>query len=199
MADEKRMAGDYKVHHAIQVGHAEVLFCENPGSTDMRYMVCNCDRNNPLGIEAFTDAVGSNDFLEMMTEFSERIRKNLHEVKAERGKIEVPIEPLTIKQCTPIESGSDITNMIVVLNSEVLRPEYRTADKQILIARGGFGAAGNARGRAVYTVNVYSGKQSRWNREDIMGRLCDNQMPDWVKAKIQEYIPIKKTREDQAR
>lgn len=199
MADEKRMVGDYEAQHAIQVGLVEVLFGENPKSADMRYMVCNCDRNNPLGMEVFTDAVGSSDFLEMMTEFSDRVRANLQEVQTEREQIKVPIARLNKEQCTPINSDTDITDMIVVLNPEALRPEYRTADKQILIARGGFGTSANARGRAVYTINVYSGKQSRWNREDIMGHLNDDQMPEWVRAKIHEYIPVKSIRRDQAR
>lgn len=199
MVEEKRMAGDYEVQHAIQVGHVEVLFGENPENTDMRYMVCNCDRDNPLGMEAFTDASGSSDFLEMMTEFSDRVRANLQEVRGERGQIEVPLEPLDKEQCTPIDSDTDLTNMVVVLSPEALRPEYRTADKQILIVRGGFGASANSRGRAVFTVNVYSGKRSRWNREDIIGRLYDDQMPEWARAKMHEYIPVKRIREEQAR
>lgn len=195
MDDEKRMAGDYEVRHAIQVGYVEVLFGENAESADMQYMVCNCDRNNPLGMEAFTEAVGSSDFLEMMTEFEKRLHNQLEAVRAERGKIDVPLEPLAQEQCTPIDSGADITNTVVVLKPEALRPEYRTADKQILIVRGGFGSAGNARGRAVFTVNVYSGKQARWDREDIMGRLFEDQMPQWVREKIREYVPVKRLRE----
>jgi len=67
-----------------------------------------------------------------------------------------------------------------------LRPEYRTADKQLVLATGGFGAHANSRGRAVYTVNLYSGKESRWNREDIWGTLKSEYMPDWAKERLKQ-------------
>ena len=161
MDEEKRMAGSYEILHTIHVGDKEVLFGEDPGSADMRYMVCFCNRNNPLGMEDFTDAEGSGDFLEIMTEFSDRVRSQLAAVKAERDKVTVPLEPFTLEQCTPISGNTEIENKVAVIKPESLRPEYRTQDKQIVLVTGGFGARGNARGRAVYTTNLYSGKNSR--------------------------------------
>jgi len=55
-----------------------------------------------------------------------------------------------------------------------------------VLAVGGFGAHANARGRAVYTVNLYSGKESRWNREDILGVLKTEYMPDWAKERLNQ-------------
>lgn len=73
---------------------------------------------------------------------------------------------------------------MVVIRSERLRPEYRTADKQLVLAVGGFGTAASSRGRAVFTINLYSGKEARWNREDILGPLKATCMPDWAKDRL---------------
>ena len=186
MDEEKRTAGSYKVLYNIHIGDREVLFGENQGSTDMRYMVCFCDWNNPLGIENFTDAAGSNDYLEMMTEFNDRVRSQIEAVKSERDKITVPLEPFTLELCDQIKSDTELENTVAVIKAESLRPEYRTQDKQLVFVTGGFGARSNARGRAVYTTNLYSGKNSRWNREDILGVLSSEQMPEWAKKRFSE-------------
>lgn len=199
MDEEKRMAGSYEILHAIYVGDKEVLFGEDAASTDMRYMVCYCNRNNPLGMEDFTDTEGGSDFLEIMTKFSDRVRSQLEAAKAEREKITVPLKPFTLKQCTSVRGDTEIENLVAVIKPESLRPEYRTQDKQLVLVTGGFGAHGNARGRAVYTTNLYSGKNSRWNREDILGTLTPEQMPAWAKDKLTQIAARQKHQEERER
>jgi len=188
MTEEKRMVDTYKVTHAIHVGDREILFAVDEGKTDCPYMVCYCSWDNPLGIEQFFDAAGSDDYLEMMSEFTDRVQAQLEAVRAERDKITVPLSPFASEHCTPNDYGQSIENKVVVIRAERLRPEYRTADKQLVLAVGGFGAYANARGRAVYTVNLYSGKEARWNREDILGVLKPEYMPDWAKEQLKQIL-----------
>ncbi|XCH79224.1 MAG: hypothetical protein WHF31_00655 [Candidatus Dehalobacter alkaniphilus] len=186
MDDSKRMVDTYEVKHAIHVGDKEILFLVDEKITSCPYIVCNCSWDNPLGVDQHNDAMGSADYLEMMTEFTERVRKQFEAVKAERNKITVPLQPFTLKHCIPSDYKENIENKVVIIRAECLRPEYRTADKQLVLATGGFGAHGNSRGRAVYTVNLYSGKESRWNREDILGSLKPEYMPDWAKGRLKQ-------------
>ncbi len=188
MAEEKRMVDTYKVTHAIHVGDREILFAVDEGKPDCPYMVCYCSWDNPLGIEQFFDAAGSDDYLEMMSEFTDRVQAQLEAVRSERDKITVPLSPFASEHCTPNDYGQSIENKVVVIRAERLRPEYRTADKQLVLAVGGFGAYANARGRAVYTVNLYSGKESRWNREDILGVLKPEYLPDWAKEQLKQIL-----------
>ena len=55
--NKKRMVDTFEVKHAIHVGDKEVLFCVDDSKTDIRYMVCCCSWDNPLGIEHFFHAV----------------------------------------------------------------------------------------------------------------------------------------------
>jgi len=194
MAEEKRMVSTYEVKHAIHVGDREILFAVDDGKTDCPYMVCYCSWDNPLGIEQFFDAAGSDDYLEMMSEFTDRVQAQLEAVRAERDKITVPLSPFASEHCTPNDYGQSIENKVVVIRAERLRPEYRTADKQLVLAVGGFGAYANARGRAVYTVNLYSGKEYRWNREDILGVLKTEYMPDWAKEQLKQILAGKQAK-----
>ncbi|MCM1565163.1 MAG: hypothetical protein NC238_04220 [Dehalobacter sp.] len=186
MDDSKRMVDTYEVKHAIHVGDKEILFLVDEKITSCPYIVCNCSWDNPLGVDQYSDAMGSANYLEMMTEFTERVRKQLEAVNAERNKITVPLQPFTLKHCIPSDYKENIENKVVIIRAECLHPEYRTADKQLVLVTGGFGAYGNSRGRAVYTVNLYSGKESRWNREDILGLLKPEYMPDWAKKRLKQ-------------
>lgn len=144
MTEKKRMVDTYEVIHAIHVGDREILFAVDDGKTDCPYMVCDCNWDNPLGIEQFFDPAGSDDYLEMMTEFTDRVKAQLEAVKAERDKITVPLSPpFTTEHCTPNDYGEGIENKVVVIRAECLRPEYRTADKQLVLATGGFGTHAN--------------------------------------------------------
>jgi hypothetical protein len=96
------------------------------------------------------------------------------------------LEPITPEQCTPNDYGENIENKVVAIRASCLWPEYRTADSQLVLATGGFGARANSTGRAVFTVNLYFGKESRWNREDILGVVKPEFMPDWAKEKLKQ-------------
>lgn len=183
MDNEKRMVDTYEIKHAITMGDREVLFLEDEKNS-FPYMVCNCSWDNPLSVEQYFNAVVSEDYLEMMTEFTSRATAQIEAVKAERAKISVPLEPFTLEHCVTDDTGECIEDKVAVIRQACLRPEYRTADKQLVLVTGGFGAQGKARGRAVYTVNLYSGKESRWNRADILGIVKPECMPDWAKERL---------------
>ena len=199
MDDEKRIVDTYEIKHAIHIGDKEILFGVDERKSDCPYMVCNCSWDNPLGIEYYFNAMGSADYLEMMTEFTSRVTAQLEAVIAERTKITVPMQPFKLEHCIPIDSMQNLENKVVIINPERLRPEYRTADKQLVLVTGGFGAQGNSRGRAIYTTNLYSGKESRWNREDILGVVRPEYMQDWAKerlAQIQSERHLKQKKQE---
>ncbi|SHJ24962.1 hypothetical protein SAMN02745975_01616 [Geosporobacter subterraneus DSM 17957] len=197
MDDAKRMVDTYEVKHAIHVGDKEILFGVDEKKIDCPYIVCNCTWDNPLGIEHYFSAVGSADYLEMMTEFTSRVTAQLETVKAEREIVTVSLRPFTLEHCIQNDNNQNLENKVAIIRPERLRPEYRTADKQLVLITGGFGARANSRGRAVYTTNLYSGKESRWNREDILGIVKPEYMPDWAKERLkqiqaQRQIKLKK-------
>lgn len=196
MEEEKRMADSYEVRHAIHIGDKEVVFGVDD-KADLPFMV-SYSLWNPLicGYQYF-EAVGSADYLEMMEEFTDRVQKQVVMVKEERASVTVPLVTLTAEDCLPLHAEDNIENQVVVIKPTALRAEYRTADKQLVLATGGFGTYGNARGRAVNTTNLYSGEHSRWNREDVLGIIKPEAMPGWAKAKLTEIQKAAHRRKNQ--
>lgn len=71
-------------------------------------------------------------------------------------------------------SGSldqDYMGKILVMNFDILKPEYRSRPYQLWLATGGFGCSPTARGRRVFATNLYDGEQGSFYRQDFSGIL----------------------------
>jgi hypothetical protein len=91
---------------------------------------------------------------------------------------------LTAADCVPGGLDENLTGKVVVIKPTVLSPEYRTADHQLKIVQGGFGAEPNARGNAVFCKDLYSDKETRFERYDIAGVVDPAKLPQWAKDKL---------------
>jgi hypothetical protein len=96
----------------------------------------------------------------------------------------VPLACFTSEHCYPDDYRQSINGKVIAISQLSLRGEYQTADKQLCLVTGGFGAEANSRGRAVYVINLYHGKETRWNREDVLGEVKLECLPDWAKERL---------------
>lgn len=62
---------------------------------------------------------------------------------------------------------------------------------------GGFGASANARGSAVFCRNLYDGKDTCYERMDVLGEVKTDRMPDWAKEKATAIGRKHKTKEQE--
>ena len=178
---EKRMADHYEITQAIHIGDKEVVFGEdNRDKSETKYL-CAFYQSNELFAQYF-DCMDSTDYVEIMKLFVQRVSEQCDKVLSEREKITIPMDVITSDQCIPDDYRKNIDGKVIVLRPEVLRQEYRTADRQLWLCTGGFGSAANSRGSACFCINLYSGKESRWERRDVLGEM--KELPDWAKKRL---------------
>ena len=176
--NEKRMIGNYEVLQAIHIGDNEVLFCED-SAAECRYMCCYCTRNEIL--EQTFDGKGSDDYLEIMQLFCERVQGQIVQAREQH----IPdMGVISADMCYPNDRGESIDGKVVVMRADSLRPEYRSAERQLYLVRGGNGARGNARGNAVFCYNLYTGKHTRFERYDVQGVIKPEHMPKWARERL---------------
>lgn len=192
MSEEKRMISSYEVTQSIHIGKKEVVFGVDE-KEEYPFLVCYCTYDNPLSAAWVTDAVGSDDYLEAMQIFTERVQEQIGLVRAEQEKFRFDGKPFTIDDCIPDDKSSNIIGKVVVINAEVNRYEYRHSAYQLVLVDGGHGAVGG-RGQAVFGTCLSDGKHARWERYDVLGEIKPECMPDWakealVKIKQQEKAP----------
>ena len=197
MENEKRMAGNYEIIHAVQIGDREIVIGENPAdSNGQKYMTAFCESNELFA--RYNDVLVSNDYPEIMKYFGERIAKQAGKTCAElftprfQG---INVLPITAEGCTAITGKDDLNGKVIVIKPEVLRREYRRATNQVKLCTGGFGASPNSRGSACFCKDVYSGKESRYERRDVLGVLTPEQRPEWVKYGLESIKQTEKQKE----
>ena len=155
---------------------------ENPADTDgVPYMCAYCEANDIIA--SYYDSVGGEDYAEIVGIFGERIKEQA-EITQEKLRQECMDGEQSIlvteKDCTLITSEDDLNNQVVVIRADVLRPEYRSARYQLRLCTGGFGASPHSRGSACYCKDLVTGKDSRFERRDILGVMEPDELPQWV-------------------
>ena len=91
------------------------------------------------------------------------------------------------KQCEPDSSELDYTGKVLVLSPNTLKEEYWSPENQLWLAESGFGCSPTARGRSILCTCLGDGEQTRWNRNDFIGVLKDEFLPDWAKESLKQY------------
>ena len=182
MSEAKRMAGPYEITHAIHIGDREIVLGENPADTEgVPYMCAYCEANDIIA--SYYDSVSGEDYAEIVGIFGERIKEQA-EITQEKLRQECMDGEQSIlvteKDCTLITSEDDLNNQVVVIRADVLSPEYRSARYQLRLCTGGFGASPHSRGSACYCKDLVTGKNSRFERRDILGVMEPDELPQWV-------------------
>lgn len=71
--------------------------------------------------------------------------------------------------CLPDSREQDYTGQTLVLNYDVLKPEYRCRPNQLWLATGGCGCSPAARGRRVFVTNLFDGEETSFYRHEFAG------------------------------
>ncbi len=180
---ERRTVNDYEITQGIRIGKKEVVFGIDEKS-EMPYF-CGFYTSNEL-FESYQDCVIGNDYVEIVDLFAQRVKEQCVKVREEQESVTVPREKITKEMCLPLKSSVDLSGKVAVIKPEVLRPEYRSSENQLVLVTGGYGARGNARGRACFCTTLYSGNSHRWNRQDILGEIKPECMPQWANERLEE-------------
>lgn len=202
MNDEIRKAGDYTIIHSLRIGDREVVLGEDTENQNGQKYMCAFFTANGL-FARYDDVLTSDDYPEMVKIYGQRVAEQAEKTRVElfTPKFQgIPNAPLTARDCTPLSYDDDLTGKIVVIKPDVLRREYRMATRQIELCTGGFGALPHSRGSACYCVDLYSRKESRFERMDVLGTLEPEQLPEWARLGLVQYRQKQqKSKEQEAR
>ena len=180
MPDEKRMIDKFEIIHSLQIGAREVVVGVSP---EQEFMCCFCTQDGMR--EYYAEAMASDDYLEIMELYTDRLKGQVAALQAQRKTLHIPLDMLGEEHCLPLLDSDDITGKVVAVKPSSLRYEYRRADCQLILVTNGSGARGYSRGTSVYGVNVFTGRRDgRWTRLDILGEVRPEHLPQWAKDRL---------------
>lgn len=84
------------------------------------------------------------------------------------------------------DEPQDYTNKLLILRDTSLKEEYRTPENQLFFATGGFGCSPTASGRKVFGHFLSDGEKAEFCRQDFIGVIADEHIPDWAMEKLEE-------------
>ena len=183
-AQRKRMVSDtgYEVKNAIHIGDKEILFAVDEKAADgMAYFVGDYTENEILG--EYSSCQVSNDFLEAMEEFTDRVSKQIEAMREEVKQIGLPPDLFTAEHCYSNDYKKSIDGKVVAIRADVFRPEYRRGDVQLVLVNGGNGARAEPMGRTIYCYHLNDGKHTRFYRSDVQGEVKPECLPEWAEIK----------------
>jgi hypothetical protein len=169
----------------IKLGGERYILAEDGGS--MRpYVIFRLSGQTAFGWNDCRAVHDSSDYIAAMREFTRRINAQLDLLDLDR--VYGPPANFTLREddCVPGGMDSNLTGKVVAIKEGSLAHEYRRGSCQLMLVIGGFGASPNASGRAVYCTELDTGKNSRWGREQILGVVRPDRIPEWAKEKLAE-------------
>ena len=101
---EKRMAGDYEIIHALHIGDREIVLGENPSAPeDERYVCAFCQQHEIFA--NYTEVMVSDDYPELVKLFGERVAEQAEKthITLNGPKIQgIPNSAITAEDCEQV-------------------------------------------------------------------------------------------------
>lgn len=158
----------------FDVGNKTIILAENVNAPQ-RYIAGEYEYNEIF--EKISKSVGGNDYLTAVEAYLKKCSEQLTWSKENIPKDMGVINP---EDCSHIDYNTDLVGKVVALKLNSLRREYQSADSQLCYVTGGNGARPNSIGRKIFITNLYTGEHYFTVRENIMGVVNKDKMPDWA-------------------
>jgi len=196
--DQIMVIDGYKEMDKTNINGRLLIIAENPEATEgkHRYMVGEYSINNLFATLRTQHICTTNDYFYALSEYTNIVQSNIQYATAQRDtrNKEYGIdEPMTLTADHCIKDGlkDNLKDKVIIIKADVFIAECSTADYQLQICKGGFGANPNARGSAVICENLFTGKSSRFERDEVLGVADVDKLPEWAVKRIALLEAIK--------
>jgi len=90
----------------------------------------------------------------------------------------------------------DYAGKLVILRDTALKEECRTPENQLFLAESGFGCSPEKVGKKVFGRFLSDGEKGQFYRQDIIGVIADEHIPDWAREKLSEITAEREQTQD---
>ena len=182
----KKTIGDYEVLNSFSYGFKTIFVAVDNAAaygSQEKYVVGDWKSDGIL--EFYDNVVGCSDYNEIMGVYADRVQEQVRTIQAEIDA--VPFERTPIGEAS-VNSiiDEDLEGKIIVIKPENIKPEFVGAERQLCLALSGNGCNPHGLGTGVFCKNIYTGKDVRWERYDVLGIIKDECLPQWAKERLEK-------------
>lgn len=126
--EEQRIVEGYEIVQAIRIGDKEVVFGVNE-KAEMPYF-CSFYTSNTI-FESYEESMISDDYVELMELFADRVKTQCVIVREEQAKVTVPRVRITAQMCSPV--SEDMTGKVMAVRAESVFCQVLFPEKSVKI------------------------------------------------------------------
>ena len=180
----KEMINDYAVQNEVFVGNRRYLFAIHKNEKEpQRFLKCQCYDDELF--RHYVNAVTSNDFVECMKLYLADISAAVEKVEKDRAAI--GLEDISCLKGSDLLSASrdkNIEGKVVAIGEKWLCDGFKDISHQLYFVKGGNGAQSNSRGNACFSINLYTGEDTRIERYEVLGEVPEDKIPEFAKEHL---------------
>ncbi len=180
----KEMINDYAVQNEVFVGNRRYLFAIHKNDKEpQRFLKCQCYDDELF--RHYVNAVTSNDFVECMKLYLADISAAVEKVEKDRAAI--GLEDISCLKGSDLLSASrdkNIEGKVVAIGEKWLCDGFKDISHQLYFVKGGNGAQSNSRGNACFSINLYTGEDTRIERYEVLGEVPEDKIPEFAKEHL---------------
>ena len=105
------------------------------------------------------------------------------------GQVQKMYEKLnlfSVKHIVQSDEPQEYTGKLLIIRDTALKEEFRTPENQLFLAESGFGCSPDKIGRKVFGQFLSDGERTHFYREDFLGEISDEFVPDWARERLSE-------------
>ena len=180
----KEMINDYAVKNEVFIGNRRYLFAVHTDEKEpQRFLKCQCYDDELF--RHYVNAVTSNDFVECMKLYLADISAAVEKVEKDRAAI--GLDDISCLKGSDLLSASrekNIEGKVVAIGEKWLCDGFKDISHQLYFVKGGNGAQSNSRGNACFSINLYTGEDTRIERYEVLGEVPEDKIPDFAKEHL---------------
>ena len=180
----KEMINDYAVKNEVFIGNRRYLFAVHTDEKEpQRFLKCQCYDDELF--RHYVNAVTSNDFVECMKLYLADISAAVEKVEKDRAAI--GLDDISCLKGSDLLSASrdkNIEGKVVAIGEKWLCDGFKDISHQLYFVKGGNGAQSNSRGNACFSINLYTGEDTRIERYEVLGEVPEDKIPEFAKEHL---------------
>lgn len=180
----KEMINDYAVKNEVFIGNRRYLFAVHTDDKEpQRFLKCQCYDDELF--RHYVNAVTSNDFVECMKLYLADISAAVEKVEKDRAAI--GLDDISCLKGSDLLSASrdkNIEGKVVAIGEKWLCDGFKDISHQLYFVKGGNGAQSNSRGNACFSINLYTGEDTRIERYEVLGEVPEDKIPEFAKEHL---------------
>ncbi len=194
--EEKEVIEGYTVQTSVSIGSKRIIYAKDKTEKmEMPYMKCIAIPNSLF--TRYENAVVSDSFEDIMKLFADDIKAEAIVIETEnRARRASELPAFTASELIR-DNDECIEGKFVAIDPRYLFDGYKSLPYQLFYITGGNGSRADHYGNACFCNQLYTGKETRIERYEVLGIVPEDKLPDFAKKtleKIKENEKNEKTR-----